>query len=116
MQEDPSVNSMFLFTVGHNMPGYLPEADPWSCETWEQAKLVLIDDMEHDLDGLAEMNSGPDHAGDFVGRMGELEEAITDLKEATGPEYGAIVGDTSYWIACEEVTPEQYAEVMEAQR
>src|SRR5260370_13124657 len=43
------------FVVGHNMPGYLPESDPWITADWETARNALLEDMDRHADSLGDM-------------------------------------------------------------
>jgi hypothetical protein len=49
------------FVVGHNMPGYLPESDPWITDDWESARDSLLEDMDRHADSLADFPSSEDH-------------------------------------------------------
>ena len=89
--------SVALLSAGYNMPGYLPEAEPRICLTFEAAKDSLLWEIDSKLDYLAE---GDD---DKQNRewIANLHAARADLVEAVGL-WGTIVDDspsgTSYWI------------------
>ena len=46
--------SVALLSAGYNMPGYLPEAEPRICLTFEAAKDSLLWEIDSKLDYLAE--------------------------------------------------------------
>lgn len=81
---------MTHYHAGHNMPGYLPESDVYTCETFDKAKSATINDLEYYGDYLFDCE-----------RKNEADEqsAISvDLSLDNGPEWGAYVGDLFYWI------------------
>jgi hypothetical protein len=104
---DPGVGSVIVYCVGHNMVGYLPESDVWYTERWDDAKSSLLDDLDRYADHLAEMIE----EGTESEELNEVDTAMNELKSADGPEWGWITGNLSWWIATEEMTPEQWAEV-----
>ena len=87
------------WAVGHNMPGYLPEADVYYTTDHESAKLALIDEMERDCDSYDQV--------DEHDLANELSGAEQDLNLANG-EWGTIVGNVSYWIHAIEMTTEEW--------
>ncbi len=87
------------YVVGHNMPGYLPESDPWISSDWEEARNALLEDMDRHADSLADFE-------DDASELFELESAITDLgTAAAGTEWGWTVGNTAYWLSLTEEEP-----------
>ena len=93
---------MSNWVVGYNMPGYLPEMDPWVTSDWEQARDYLISEIERSAEYAFE-----------VGEIGEgvdddpYDDAIAELK-ALEPdsEWGDIIGDLSYWLNATDQEPE----------
>lgn len=86
------------YVVGHNMPGYLPESDPWITSDWESARDSLLEDMDRHADSLA----------DFEDDV--TERAMDDLRKApAGTEWGWTVGNTAYWLSFtdEEVSEDE---------
>jgi hypothetical protein len=86
------------FHAGHNTPGYLPEADVETFETFEDAKRYMIEYMDKEGDFFFdyEGSEGKDLADELSGEM-------EDLNLDNGPEWGTIVGNVSYWInACDD--------------
>jgi len=41
---------MSKWTAGWNMPGYLPESDPVSFDTWHEAHAYVVDSLERAWD------------------------------------------------------------------
>lgn len=81
------------FHAGYNMPGYLPEMEPATLETWEDAKAYMI--FELDRTGDFEFDSGTPEGKDIADELsGEME----DLNLTSGPEWGTTVGNLAYWI------------------
>lgn len=88
------------WAVGWNMPGYMPDTEPYIHESWEAAKTDLIeelyraaDDFDDDLDDV------------------RYAEAIAEVEKAE-PEKGFCthVGAYAWWIEpCDQPTIEQEA-------
>lgn len=81
--------------VGSNMPGYLPESEPYRYTTFDGAKRSLIEEMLRDADSAAEI-------GDE-----ETAEALTNAAEevnlwSEGPN-DVTIGNRAYWIESAEV-------------
>lgn len=79
------------FHAGHNMPGYLPESDVYTFETFEGAKLSTIDDIDRYGDYLFDCERHDD--------ADESSAIMQDLNLESGPEWGAYIGDLYYWIS-----------------
>lgn len=91
------------YATGHNTPGYLPEADVHYCETFEEAKSILI----HDLKFAEDYAETEEAAENFA-------EAAEDVNLWSGPD-SLVVDDrpdnehslgVAYWI--NEITDEEY--------
>lgn len=97
------------YVVGHNMPGYLPESDPWITTDWETARDALLEDMERHADSLTDL---PDvRSGDDLDELDDLERAIDDLHKApVGTEWGWTVGNTAYWLSFTDEQPDEEEE------
>lgn len=37
---------MTTFAVGYNVPGYLPESEPWTCDRYAEAVDLLVEEIE----------------------------------------------------------------------
>lgn len=83
------------YAVGHNLVGYLPESDVWITDDWDSAKGALIEDMLFAADGCEE-----DEAEQLIN---EAE----DLNLSNGPEWGTIIGYTSWWVNLTDEAPEE---------
>jgi hypothetical protein len=96
-----------VFMVGHNLPGYSPSSDVWPCATFEEAKAVLLDDLDHAADSAADMATGPAYwdMEAFDRDLAEYEEALAMLLDATGPEFLVYAGSEAWWINCEQGPP-----------
>lgn len=85
--------------AGYNMVGYLPEMDPsYPFEDFEHAKRDMIGRLDNDGDFAFEYEGeeGKDRAD-------ALSALMEDLNLDSGPEWGTIVGNISYWIVtCDE--------------
>lgn len=108
--EAPAVH----FHAGHNVAGYMPEADVECFATWDEARSFLADELlraadaveswadEHDCDDIPCPTYGDECAWMHAQRLrGEAEE----LKEFEGPEFLTYTNDggehtipTAWWI------------------
>jgi len=43
---------MNTYSIGYNMPGYMPDNEPSECETLEDAKEALLTDITHYLEDI----------------------------------------------------------------
>ena len=88
-----------MYVVGYNTPGYMPEMEPYECDTLESAREALLDEL--------------DRAADFAcyesnALTMEYESAIKDLRTADiSGGYSITVSDSepdshdlgiAYWI------------------
>lgn len=88
------------YHVGFNMPGYLPEAEPFTTFDFENARESMIADIERHIDET-EGDDGVD----------QRLAAIDDLREAKTGDWSYNVGDLAYWIAqCESDDQEEEEE------
>lgn len=79
------------YTLGWNMPGYLPEMDPYEIEGADAAKRAMIDELERDADNA--------DAGDEHERANELSALAEDLNLSDVSDgWSATVGNLAYWI------------------
>lgn len=98
------------YTVGHNMPGYMPESDPWITADYESAKGSLIDNMERAADFHDDSARAHEEAGDIPAASEEhtyaeeLSAACEDLNLCTagdenGGAFGVTIGNMHYWLS-----------------
>ena len=84
------------FHAGWNMVGYMPEMEPATFETFEDARDWMVEEMERWADHLEDFH-------DKDSEVAEMIEAAESLATETGPEWGDIVSNESFWInACSE--------------
>jgi hypothetical protein len=87
---------------GHNVAGYLPEADVGTCDTWAEAKSGLADDIKFERDGL---DYAPEDA-DLEALYLSLGETADALRLSDGPSFLSYTDDgrqhtipTAWWIS-----------------
>ena len=77
------------WTAGWNMPGYLPEADPATFDTWHEAHAYIVGEV--------------DRAWDEAEDEGTFLDAHTSLHVVTTDQpYTVIAGDYAYWVVAAE--------------
>jgi hypothetical protein len=82
--------------AGLNMPGYMPDSEPASFETWEEARDYIVEEIERDADQRAECAE----EGQEAEATKEHDEAIKRLNDANDEaEYGETIGQYHYWIS-----------------
>lgn len=88
------------WVVGYNMPGYLPENDPWVTDDWESARDALVDELERDAEFAVE----PGGEGIDVTLY---NDAIAELKALeSGQEWATTIGNLAYWLNATDQEPE----------
>lgn len=95
---------MYVWTAGHNIPGYLPESDPVAFETRAEAVSYTVSELEDRADFCAE---GDDDA--WAQEYGEaailLESHDADVD---GDWYDTFEdGRIAYWISCQDMTDDE---------
>lgn len=75
--------------AGYNTPGYLPEAEPATFRTWEDAKLWMLQELDFQA---AVFDAGADDDSDALSGVAQ------DLNLVDGPEWQATVNGMAYWI------------------
>lgn len=78
-----------IYVVGFNMPGYLPDAEPMTCESADGARAALAEIMRNH----AEENVNPT---ELLGAAASLE---LESEEEESADYGATIGDYHYFIS-----------------
>lgn len=100
---------MIHYHVGYNMPGYMPDMEPWTTDSFEEARDFLLDELGRHLDDDYVMNDGM-QLRDREGRFVPYERAalIKDLKACKTPgNWGDSTSDLAYWIMeCARVGPD----------
>lgn len=76
------------YTIGFNMPGYLPEMEPYTVDTADEAKRAMIDELLRHADSTDEPEAT------------ELSHAAEDLNLTDVSDgWDNTIGNTAYWIA-----------------
>ena len=73
--------------VGTNMPGYMPDNEPFEADDWAHGKQCLVAEIERDLD---------DAESDDEADLQQLLEWAQELQE--GHEFGATANNRHYWL------------------
>lgn len=103
----PATAQLLAHWAGWNLPGYLPECEPDTFTTYEDARASLIADLlahadseatwadEHDCDDVPCRTFGDDC---HEQRASAMALAAEDLNLDNGPEWSAFAGDMAYWV------------------
>ena len=85
------------YIAGWNMPGYLPEVDPWVTDNYGDAVEYLLDEMARYSETLDNDND----YDEYRGAVSNVESA-----RASGVEVSVPLGGCIYWVTVtsEEVT------------
>ena len=84
------------YIIGSNMPGYMPDNEPYSVEGIDHAKQCLVEDIERYIDEMYQMNDEDNHYD-----IDKEEETFTEFKNAPAQECNVWVGDYVFWITTE---------------
>ena len=76
-----------VYSLGHNMPGYLPDSPGTVVATWAEAKERMIDDLLF----FAQYAATEDDAENFT-------HEAEDLNLCNGPHCATEVGIETFWI------------------
>lgn len=91
--------------VGHNVPGYLPEAENDECETWEEARGCLLDRIERAYDDTW-MVFPLDRRVDVI--EGEYSQVLRRVKSAEPNSYICVdFQRLTYWLTYEMNEPSE---------
>jgi hypothetical protein len=82
------------FVAGWNMPGYLPDTEPFTFDSFEEAKADVIEELRTDVFHLEAADAPLDRIRPFV-------EAIAEVESWTEPN-SIEVGLWAYWIQTAE--------------
>ena len=83
---------MTNYVAGWNMPGYLPESEPWTTDSYDDAVEYMLYEMERyadDLDGAA---------------WDRYLETVSDVEKqrSIGVSVFASLGNCIYWVTTSE--------------
>ena len=100
------------FHAGHDLPGYLPESEPATFATFQDAKSDMLWTLNRHADNIASWTDEHDcddvpcpTYGDDCGhdKASTLSLAAEGLNLDNGPEWSDVVAGQSYWIVeCSE--------------
>jgi hypothetical protein len=95
------------WAAGWNMPGYLPETDPYITDDWEGARDYLMEEIDREAEIAAEPGLGG--AEDPASLLSEADSTWENLRDFAGPaEWSGTVGNCAYWIsATDQPIPEE---------
>lgn len=80
--------------VGFNMPGYMPDSDPHECDTFEEAKECMIEDLEHSAESADETTE------EGAAEIAQIEDVIPRIRVIAMPEeIGITIGKWHYFIS-----------------
>lgn len=91
------------WSVGHNMPGYLPEGDVIHTRTWREAKLILREDLERAMDDTyqwvkqAAWSAGRRSARESLSAYVLAKARLAAARKADGG-FDARAGGYVWWI------------------
>lgn len=104
-------------TVGWNMPGYLPDSEPFTVDDCHSAAEMLAAEMEERaniLEFSADLESEDDNGRDDstelradVAEMRELREVAAGLRANTYEEFGQTIANMHYWFTAAECLPDE---------
>jgi len=80
------------YSIGWNMPGYMPDSEPMDCETLAEAKESLAESITHYLEDL---NVTPDTS---YGVLHDGTQALKEFDAAPAQECNVYIGNYVYWI------------------
>jgi CheY-specific phosphatase CheX len=92
-----------VWNVGSNMPGYMPDSEPYPCASLDEARECLVEEIERDIDDLLDASV----AGDDVGIVERLAELVKYCRESGAEEIGVTVGNRHYFITSDAMTGEE---------
>jgi len=90
-----------MFTAGYNMPGYLPENDPETFDSFEDAVAHLVGIVDHFWDGDSQNDSDPrwndgmDITSDEIWL--DIHTALHNIGNAN--EFSETAGGYHFWIS-----------------
>lgn len=104
--------------AGHNQPGCLPEADPGTHSSFEDAQAALAEDMEFHARSESAWAGGHPCQGEPCETYGEscggrraeqIRAARADLMRSPGPSWSGSAAGLAYWVepcpGCEAGAP-----------
>lgn len=90
------------WAVGHNMPGYLPEADVYITSDWASARDALVADLERASEDDYEADN---ELSEIASKLMELRDAAQNKRMELNPNLGTSetwTGETGYWVGAHD--------------
>jgi hypothetical protein len=89
--------------AGWNMPGCMPESEPAECESFEQARAYIVEELNNVIEGLytgflGDSNAPTDERDAALEEEKALNEAIGYVQRQSG-EFGFQVGQYYYFVS-----------------
>jgi hypothetical protein len=89
--------------AGWNMPGYMPESEPTECESFEQARDYIVEELNSVIESLytgvlGDKTAAEDERQAALAEEQELTEAIEYVKKQPG-EFGFKAGQYFYFVS-----------------
>lgn len=87
--------------AGWNMPGYMPDSEPAECDSFEQARDYIVEELNSVIESLytgvlGDKAAPEDERETALAEEQELTEAIAYVKKQTG-EFGFKAGKYHYF-------------------
>lgn len=106
---------MIIWTAGHNIPGYLPEADPAAFETRAEALAYTAEELRRAAESLYDLVPGHPAADDFAE---DYQRAAMSLEgrdaDVDGDWYELFEdGRIAYWFASEDMPDDEARELLD---
>lgn len=78
------------YTIGWNMPGYLPEMEPYTVDTADEAKRAMIDELLRHAD---QVDEGDHNIADELSHIAE-DLNLCDVSQG----WSETIDNLHYWI------------------
>jgi len=100
--------SQVVWITGTNMVGYMPESTVWTHESFDSARLAMVDELMRDAERYywdSDIEGGSESAILHALAL-ECEEAASALEtyeppSDSVPEWSEVIGNEAYWINAE---------------
>jgi len=76
------------YSIGSNLPGYMPDNEPSEADDLEQAKAILVADIDRCIECMHEYNE----------QAAESEQYLSEIVAAPAQVLSARIGDYVFWI------------------
>jgi hypothetical protein len=108
---------MTVYSVGTNVPGYMPDGDSvFRTTDWDRARDALVEELDRDRsdrEESAELVADPDEARILREMAQELDEVAGEVATVGPGDVARVVCGRSYWIMMDEARePEEVVAVV----